>query len=156
MRRFLLFALFILPQIGGCQQLHTKKPTSVITKSRDSEFISCGLKTVEFRNLKVIFSKRIVGNNADSIVCSDWSLNNDRISFVMNTAKLISSETLHGAFDFLPCKYVGKVRINGCYYDFVLNSGSWFSLTAGGNTSYYGCFRKDVSKYFSSQPESIK
>ena len=80
--------------------------------------------------------------------CTSWTLSKAQIEFVFRKLQPMSSEMQYLAFETLPCKIYGEVKINGTKYEYWLNAGATLTLKSDKMTFYYGCRNKQCSKLF--------
>lgn len=77
-------------------------------------------------------------SSTDTSLCNNWLLTVPQLYQLIGTLEPISGEDWHHLFDHLPCQIIGEIDQNGASFCFVVNGGSWVSVTSADTSVYFG------------------
>ena len=85
--------------------------------------------------------------------CTTWKLMSSQAMEIFQNVKPITDAELATKFTTMAALMSGKCRIDSKNYTYELNAGSFLSLNDGQQVTYYGCYNKNLRKYFLTQPK---
>ncbi|MDH5545400.1 MAG: hypothetical protein OEZ43_07400 [Gammaproteobacteria bacterium] len=71
--------------------------------------------------------------------CSDFNLSKADAQSYFDKAEVISAETMHDEFEFLPCFVRGKCQLNDKSCQWEIRAGGVAHVDFGEKTEIYGC-----------------
>ncbi len=93
----------------------------------------------------------IPGTDSLSNLCEHWTLTPLQIKKVVNEAEKIDYRSWHYQFDVLPCALNARIKQNNKVFRLEINAGSWFTVSAGDSSIYYGNYNIENSGLFLSK-----
>ncbi|HEV7782429.1 MAG TPA: hypothetical protein VGO58_14240 [Chitinophagaceae bacterium] len=82
-----------------------------------------------------------------------WKLTSSQAMEIFKTVTPVSEAVLAAKFAESPAFMNGKCRLDATNYTYEINAGGFLTLTEGQQVTYYGCYNKNLRKYFLTGPK---
>ena len=108
------------------------------------------------KHIMVITLKKELRTGSDfktTEACTAWKLMSSQAMEIFQNVKPITDAELASKFTAMAALMNGKCRIDNKNYTYELNAGSFLSLNDGQQTTFFGCYNKNLRKYFLAQPK---
>jgi hypothetical protein len=82
--------------------------------------------------------------------CADWNLNENSVLEIIKGSEVINSHDKNYIFNTLPCEFVGKIKVKGIIYNYIINAGAYTILFNTDTTIYLGYFKVNRNLFLNS------